>query len=485
MKLATQILLGFLIAISIDLLVSNINYAVDSKVRRELEFLDRSERIIHQSTILHEHILNMRSTFRDFLLTGDTNYLAPYLVAQKEVLQVIGQERSLATLPGQRAILDSMSILFQQWTHNTDTLVTGRKALKGMPYTKESLLDTGFRQMKERQYNIRMASLFTAFQNTEYQERDSRETSLKTALNKTDQSSFVFSLILVLIATTMALYLILRISRRIRSMVKLADRIANGNFEMVQDDKKDELSNLAVSLNAMSTQLSRNIGQLEKRNAELNEYAYVVSHDLKAPVRGISHVVGWIKEDLASEISPAMQKYLDYIPERIRRMEDLIDGLLAYGRAGREAAPAEEVNVADIIHELAAFVVPKSYRLEVGPMPTLLTKRLPLQQVFSNLIGNAVKYTPADGALIRISCRDLAIAYEFSIQDNGPGIPEEYHEKVFGLFQTLREKEDKESTGIGLAIVRKIVQEHHGTVRIVSPPEGGAVFSFTWPKHIV
>ncbi|HXD76361.1 MAG TPA: ATP-binding protein, partial [Puia sp.] len=279
-----------------------------------------------------------------------------------------------------------------------------------------------------------------------------------------------------------AYYLMRLISRRIQSMVQLADKIAKGDFQLVADHKHDELTDLSVSLNSMSAQLSRNIGELEKRNRELTQFAYVVSHDLKAPVRGISNVVGWIREDLAGEISPAMQKYLDYIPDRVRRMEDLIDGLLAYGRAGRESSPAEPVDVAGLIGEVAEYMVPRTQVFRVGPMPVIHTQPLPLQQVFSNLIGNAVKYAPQDGGEISISCTEQEDFYEFAVEDNGPGIPAEYHEKVFGLFQTLREKADKESTGIGLAIVRKIVQEHGGMVKIRSVPGSGASFIFTWPK---
>ena len=118
-----------------------------------------------------------------------------------------------------------------------------------------------------------------------------------------------------------------------------------------------------------------------------------------------------------------------------------------------------------------------------GDLPVIFTERLPLQQVLSNLIGNAVKYGPEGTTVIEVSVLDIGTHYEFAVQDNGPGIHPAYHDKIFGLFQTLREKTDKESTGIGLSIVKKIVEERGGVVRLVSSPGNGAKFIFTWPKN--
>jgi signal transduction histidine kinase len=287
--------------------------------------------------------------------------------------------------------------------------------------------------------------------------------------------------LLVILGAGIGIYLVRKISTRISTQVKLAERMSRGDFGKVEDDKNDELSNLSVSLNQMSERLSRNIGELEKRNSELNQFAYVVSHDLKAPVRGISNVVQWIEEDLAGEISPVMRKYLDFIPGRIARVQSLIDGLLEYARAGRDIVADEEVNVEGMVRELTDLIGTNGATVITEDLPILRTERIPLQQVFSNLISNAIKYAGPDST-IRVTCVEQETTYEFSVSDNGPGISSEYHEKVFGLFQTLRERSDTESTGIGLAIVRKIVEERGGSIRLISSAGKGANFIFTWPK---
>jgi signal transduction histidine kinase len=357
-----------------------------------------------------------------------------------------------------------------------------------MDYANERIesrkkMDPRMKQDIGQEYNRRIAVLFRTFNDAEYRRRDIRRKELADAILRTDRYSLMFSIFLVVISLGIALFLVRKISRRIGPLVRMAERISQGDFGQVADDRRDELSSLAVSLNRMSAKLSSTIGELEKRNAELNEFAYVVSHDLKAPVRGISNVVRWIEEDHAAELSPTIRKYLDFIPDRISRMEGLIDGLLEYARAGRTGAVKEAVDVGLLVNDLVDLIVPEGYIVRTDRLPVIFTDRLPLQQVLSNLIGNAVKYGPAGTTVIGVSGVDCGTHYEFTVEDNGPGIEPEYHEKIFGLFQTLREKTEKESTGLGLSIVRKIVEERGGSIRLISSLGNGAKFIFTWPKE--
>ncbi|HWB91310.1 MAG TPA: ATP-binding protein [Puia sp.] len=486
MKLATQIFLGFLIAISIDLLDSLVNYTLTLKVKRISEFLNRSEVLIRHSHSLDGDMLHMQSAFRGFLLTGDIEFLADYHQEQEDVPRREKDVRGLVSLPGEASTLDSIQSLYGNWVAYADRLIEARKRIVfGVQASRQFNSSLHLEMMRGigKEYNSRISGLFRSLNGIEYQERDLRRKELAEAIERTDRYSVVFSILLVSTVLLTALFLVRKISRRIGSLVRLAERISRGDFGRVADDKRDELTSLSVSLNAMSERLSRTIGELEKKNAELNQFAYVVSHDLKAPVRGISNVVRWIEEDHAAEISPAIREYLDFIPERITRMEGLIDGLLEYARAGREAAVKETVDAGVLVGELGELIVPKECVLLTGNLPVMVTERLPLQQVLSNLISNAVKYGPVGATVIEVSAVDLGTHYEFTVQDNGPGIEPEYHEKIFGLFQTLRKKADKESTGIGLSIVKKIVEERGGTVRLVSSPGNGAKFIFTWPKN--
>jgi signal transduction histidine kinase len=479
MKLATQIFLGFLIAISIDLLDSFVNYALTLRVKTTSDFLNRSENVIRQSNTLEKGMVAMQSAFRGFLLTADSQYLVPFDEGLRDVPAEGEKMRGLVSLTEQTSLLDSILVIHTLWVGYAHGLIDLRKRLGAGAGMGDQFKGIGLA------YNREIATLFHSFDDYEYRQRDLRRKELEKAIARTDQYSLMFSILLILVGLSIAIFLVRKISLRIGALVGLAERISRGDFGRVTDDKRDELNSLSVSLNLMSERLSRSIGALEKRNKELDQFAYAVSHDLKAPVRGVANVVRWIEEDHADEISPTIREYLAFIPARIQRMEGLIDGLLEYARAGKEGAAKEKVNLSDMVDGLADLIVPEGYVVRKEGLQEIYTERAPLQQVLGNLIGNAVKHTPPGTTTIDVVCKDRTTYYELTVSDDGPGIEPEYHEKIFGIFQTLRQKTGKESTGIGLSIVRKVVEERGGRIRVVSSPGNGASFIFTWPKDSI
>jgi len=482
MKLSTQISLGFLIAISIDLMDSWFNYTLTLKVKNDSHFLTRSETALRNSGKLNKSITDMQSSFRGYLLTGDEHFLAPYYDGLHTVPGLLTEEKGIDSTSPQFQKIDSIDHLHALWVGYADSLIVAKKSSVSDPEASrryQVLFETRLKKEVGRSYNDEIARLFTSFDQYEYQLREARHIALAASIARTERFSVLFSMLMIIVSSGIAIFLVTKISRRIVSLVRLAENISRGNFSRINDDKRDELSSLSLSLDTMSARLSKNITELKKKNDELSQFAYVVSHDLKAPVRGIASVVQWIEEDLHDEISEKMRTYLDIIPDRISRIEALIDGLLEYARVGRENSIKEWVEVAALIDDLVDIVVPEEYQVIKNNLPGFLTEKLLLQQVFGNLISNAVKYGRGE---IAVSCVERADYYEFSVSDNGPGIPEEYREKIFVIFQTLREKEDKESTGIGLAIVKKIIDDKHCSIRVRSSGTGGAMFEFTWPK---
>jgi hypothetical protein len=239
----------------------------------------------------------------------------------------------------------------------------------------------------------------------------------------------------------------------------------------------------AEELTYLTTVLAQTNVTLEKRNQELDRFAYVASHDLKAPLRAIANLSAWIEEDLSELLTADTRHQMNLLRGRVHRMEALINGLLQYSRVGRLETPKSQVSVADLLAEIIdSLSPPATFSIEIAPMPTILTEKLPLEQVFTNLIGNAIKHHPRQDGTVKISVREYASNYEFAVADDGDGIAPEYHEKIFGIFQTLSPRDKTESTGIGLAIVKKIVEQQGGTVRLESQPGRGATFYFTWKK---
>jgi PAS domain S-box-containing protein len=253
--------------------------------------------------------------------------------------------------------------------------------------------------------------------------------------------------------------------------------------------KNDELQGALSDAKAAREAAERAATAATEAYRELDQFAYVASHDLKAPLRGIANLAQWIQDDTGERLAAESIEHMRLLQGRVHRMEALIDGILAYSRAGRVLKSPEAVDTGTLVREVIELLAPPSgVTIQVPPqMPTLNAERVPLQQVFLNLIGNAVKYTRAERSdpVIRIDWRDAGNAFEFSVSDNGPGIEPEYHERIWGIFQTLAPRDKVEGTGIGLAVVRKIVETRDGFVSLESSPGQGAIFRFIWPKEFL
>jgi signal transduction histidine kinase len=155
---------------------------------------------------------------------------------------------------------------------------------------------------------------------------------------------------------------------------------------------------------------------------------------------------------------------------------------LEYARVRKKTIP-EKTNVNELVHDIVETIVPRNFKVEITELPVLNTEKIKLEQIFTNLISNSVKYSEPDNGYIGINCQENEHHYEFSVRDKGIGIEPEYHHKIFEIFQTLRDENDKESTGIGLAIIKKILEDQNSTITLNSSPGIGSEFTFTWPKH--
>jgi signal transduction histidine kinase len=255
------------------------------------------------------------------------------------------------------------------------------------------------------------------------------------------------------------------------------------NNEIAERRRAEQaLQLLNVTLEQRVTQRT---AEAERRARELEQFAYVASHDLKAPLRAIGNLAGWLKEDLQGKLTAETGEQIDLLRDRVARMHALVDGLLAYSRIGRTAGSQEEVDTAALVADTVDLLAPPNgFEVKVKPgMPTLCADKLHLGQVFANLIGNAINHHDRRRGIIRVSGEDLNDHCEFVVEDDGPGIPAEYRDKVFMMFQTLEVKDYGRDTGIGLALVKKLIEEHGGTVNLDSGPERGCRFSFSWIKQ--
>lgn len=252
------------------------------------------------------------------------------------------------------------------------------------------------------------------------------------------------------------------------------------------EQKMTELSTILLELQNKERLLERQAMELQNANQELRDFAYIVSHDLKAPLRAIGSLATWIAADYADKFDEEGKEQMQLLMGRVNRMHDLIEGVLQYSRVGRVREAIVEVDLEEIVSEAIDMVAPPDrFRIEVAEnLPKLRFERTRILQVFQNLVSNAVKYNDKLAGEIRIGYNEEGEFWKFHVADNGPGIEEKYHSKIFQIFQTLKHRDEIESTGVGLTSVKKIVELYGGKIWVESKPGSGATFYFTIPNEI-
>ncbi|MBD2724146.1 sensor histidine kinase [Hymenobacter armeniacus] len=491
--LTTKLFAGFVLLLALFAVVVVIYYQLAGQVLHNSRRVEASQRVTNRAANLLRNVIDMETGFRGYLLIGNEQTLAPYYDGERQLVGRFAELRDLVSgSPEQMALVDQSQRLFQQWASYSHLLVAEKRetrrrnprqsGLEGMPHRRLTEGLTG----KQIMDNIRQR--LAAFEASEARTRSRLRRELDQSIVRAEWLSAGLAIAALVLGLLWASYIVRIFGKRLRSMVNLARKMADGDYSsQIVDNEQDEVSELTSALNVMARTVGANIAQLENRNQELDQFAYVVSHDLKAPLRGIESASRWIEEDLGPEqLPPHIREFLGLMRQRVHRMEKLITGILDLARIGRVAQANETVFVRTLLREVVDTLnPPPGFTVELPFfLPTLTTNAVQLQQVFTNLISNALKYHdhPETGT-VHISCDDAGDFYLFSVADDGPGIAPEYHDRIFVIFQTLTERDTLESTGVGLAIVKKIVERQGGRIGVKSAEGQGAKFIFTWPKQ--
>ena len=225
--------------------------------------------------------------------------------------------------------------------------------------------------------------------------------------------------------------------------------------------------------------------QLENKNQELTDFAHVVSHDLKAPLRGIKTLANWLLTDYEDKLDEEGKEKINLLVARVDRMRNLIEDILNYSKVGRTQEERVVLNLNELVKGIIDLIAPpESMSVTiVNELPVVQCEKTPLTQVFQNLLSNAIKYIDKPQGKIEISCIEENEFWKFSVADNGPGIEEKDFERIFQMFQTLTAHDKYESSGIGLTLVKKIIELYGGSIWVESKVAQGTTFFFTLPKQ--
>ena len=251
-------------------------------------------------------------------------------------------------------------------------------------------------------------------------------------------------------------------------------------------DAQESAAQLFALTETLEQRVAERTHELQRSNQELDQFTYVASHDLKAPLRALEHLSTWVMEDAGHLLPTRSHEHLNKMRGRIRRMEGLLEDLLAYSRAGRHRGEATLVNINELVQRVVETVAPpQGFKVTItGTLPVLYTQHVPLETVMRNLINNAIKHHDKPSGHIEIWAEGRGSFIEFAVRDDGPGIEPLFHDRIFQMFQTLRPRDQVEGSGIGLSVVKKIVESMGGKITVESEVGKGATFRFTWPVEL-
>jgi PAS domain S-box-containing protein len=268
-----------------------------------------------------------------------------------------------------------------------------------------------------------------------------------------------------------------------RTMANGEDRFYAVTYKPHRDASGEVIGILSLAMDITERRAMQD--ELARSNQDLEQFAYVASHDLKAPLRAIEIIVEWLREDLAGYTGGEVQQNLGLLAGRTARLNRLLDDLLAYSRAGRKPGQVTDVDSRLLVEDLFVLLAPPgTMRLKAdASLPVIHAHLAPLEQVLRNLINNAIKHHPTREGSVRVYAQDKGEEVLFAVEDDGAGIPVQFTEKVFQMFQTLKPRDEIEGSGMGLAIVKRIVEWQGGRIWFHGGPGGvGTVFKFTWKR---
>ncbi len=273
-----------------------------------------------------------------------------------------------------------------------------------------------------------------------------------------------------------------------RIFLEVGSRLEDGLSSLLLFRQIRELNgSLEARVKDRTAELDLSNRELRRSNGDLERFAYAASHDLKSPLKAVASLAGWLEEDLGESVSPESRKHFDLLRQRVGRMERLLDDLLLYSRAGRVREAVGEIAVAELFADAVGLVnVPPGFTVTLAPgsLDRVTTAITPVRTILTNLVSNAIKHHDRQAGTVVVSVEEVAGEYRFAVADDGPGIPPEFRERIWDMFQTLRPRDQVEGSGMGLAMVRRLTVFYGGSAEVERREPRGSTFRVALPKAI-
>jgi signal transduction histidine kinase len=444
---------------------------------------------------LRSSLVDQESGIRGFALSNDPSFLAPYVEGKASETRLIGEIKQLIDNAGVPLMgeLDGVEATSERWRSQIaqpilDAGGDDRAAI-------QAIVDSS----KDRFDDVRSA--LTSAEESISRERDAAQDALTNSTRVLTSAIFV-SLGMIGAAGGYATWLLRRrIARPLGDLNDAARRVADGAFdEPLTTEGPAEITELAASVDSMRArivsdlaaveatrqELDRYAADLARSNRDLEQFAYVASHDLQEPLRKVASFCQLLEQKYADELDDRGRTYIGFAVDGSRRMQALINGLLQFSRVGRTTEEFEELDLNAAAHQaldnLRTVIEESGATIHLGPLPTLSGDPGLLTALFQNLIGNSLKYRSEAPPEVTVTARREGDMWRIAFTDNGIGIEPRFREQVFVIFQRLHGRDEYGGTGIGLALCKKIVEFHGGAISVDEPAHGaGSTISFTLP----
>lgn len=391
-------------------------------------------------------LLNAETGERGYVITGEDRYLEPYTASKENIAYTIQQLRFLTkNSSDQQLNMDTLELLISEKLKYIEEIISLKKNHREAEVTQLLIIAKGKLYMDQIRYLNHTMRLQEEKQFAE------RQVNTEKSINNARLIFIAQALFSILITLFLTIMIFRELSRR----------------------------------NKVERKLHINNIELHRKNKEIEQFAYIASHDLQEPLRSISNFSALLSAKLKSNPDSAVTEYMNIIVNGTKRMSNLIFDMLEYSRIGKDAEK-KEINCAQLVNEIMAdmdvLIKENNAKVEMGKLPVV--KALPyLKSLFQNLISNAIKFRKSDESpVIKISAKEYPLEYIFTISDNGIGIEKDYYERIFLMFQRLHSRAEYAGTGIGLAQCKKIVELNGGRIWVESEPGKGSNFIFTVPK---